>query len=115
MPLGPQEYTIHACSCESSPIVLIRNGLFPCSPTAPRRAISLDLLDLFLSVQEQSSDSVRSLATALAASYRNRGFPLVDKQTVRLTFLSFRLFLINATEYRGGESTIPSERVSDTH
>lgn len=93
------------CQCESLPIVLISNGLFPVSPVNPRRAVAVELLDLFLSIQEQSSDAVRSLAAALAASYRNRGYPLQDKISVSVlnVFLVPSILKMLTTFYQQGK------------
>ncbi|KAI9062699.1 hypothetical protein FKP32DRAFT_1573466 [Trametes sanguinea] len=56
--------------------VLVSNGLFPTSPTLPRVAISIDLLDFYFALFERSADAVSALAGALKTFYQRRGFPL---------------------------------------
>lgn len=85
--LGFLEYTVQVCPCESICHILVRNGLFPTAPLAPRQAVSVELLDLLLELTERSSDAVTAMSAALNASYRKRGFIFVNAQ-VSLAALS---------------------------
>ncbi|KAK1217955.1 hypothetical protein PQX77_019377 [Marasmius sp. AFHP31] len=69
--------TFRHCRCQMLPQVLIAHGLFPTSPSQPRMAISLDLLDFYRTLSEQSSDAVTALAGALSSLYRRRGLRLL--------------------------------------
>lgn len=67
-----------ACACISQ--VLVRNGLFPASPSAPRVAISIDLLDFYFALFERSADAITALAGALKTMYVGRGFPVLNEK-----------------------------------
>ncbi|KAK1223059.1 hypothetical protein PQX77_014058 [Marasmius sp. AFHP31] len=69
--------TFHHCRCRMLPQVLIAHGLFPTSPSQPRMAISLDLLEFYRTLCQQSSDAVTALASALSSLYRRRGLRLL--------------------------------------
>ncbi|KAJ6539596.1 hypothetical protein B0H19DRAFT_867518, partial [Mycena capillaripes] len=56
------------------PILLLQHGLFPASPTRPRTAVSIDLLDLYRGFFERSCDAITTLAAALHTTYIRRGF-----------------------------------------
>lgn len=58
----------------------MENGFFPTSPTAPRTAISIGLLDLFCALFEHSCDAVTAFAAALDTFYERRGYRLVDSK-----------------------------------
>ncbi|KAI0669310.1 hypothetical protein C8Q78DRAFT_1095812 [Trametes maxima] len=72
------------CNLKSSSILclyyysLVRNGLFPTSPSQPRIAVSIDLLDFYFALFERSADAVTALAGALKTLYTRRGFPIVN-------------------------------------
>ncbi|KAI0363187.1 hypothetical protein BV20DRAFT_1058256 [Pilatotrama ljubarskyi] len=74
--------TAEVVYCECTPIanILVRNGLFPTSPTQPRVAVSIDLLDFYMALFERSADAVSALAAALRTFYQRRGFPLLNHQ-----------------------------------
>ncbi|KAI0628590.1 hypothetical protein C8Q77DRAFT_1067705 [Trametes polyzona] len=59
---------------------LVQNGLFPASPSAPRMAISIDLLDFYSALFERSADAITALAGALKTMYVRRGFPILNEQ-----------------------------------
>ncbi|OSD02619.1 hypothetical protein PYCCODRAFT_1410600 [Trametes coccinea BRFM310] len=65
------------CECRSITQVLVSKGLFPTSPTQPRVAISIDLLDFYFALFERSADAVSALASALKTFYQRRGFPIL--------------------------------------
>lgn len=71
------------CACICMPQVLVRNGLFPASPSAPRVAISLDLLDFYFALFERSADAITALAGALKTMYVRRGFPILNEKVSR--------------------------------
>ncbi|KAJ8094913.1 hypothetical protein PM082_010129 [Marasmius tenuissimus] len=51
------------------PQALVAHGLFPTSPSQLRMAISLDLLEFYRTLCQQSSDAVTALASALSLLY----------------------------------------------
>jgi CxC1 like cysteine cluster associated with KDZ transposases len=67
------------CDCQTVPQVLVANGLFPTSPSQPRTAVSLDLLDFYQALFERSCDAVNALASALHTFYTRRGFDVLNK------------------------------------
>ena len=75
--------TFETCECTTLPQTLIRNGLFPTSPTHPRSAISIDLLDLYFALFERSADAVSALAGALKTMYYRRGFSILNGKVSR--------------------------------
>ncbi|KAJ8079186.1 hypothetical protein PM082_021686 [Marasmius tenuissimus] len=68
--------TFRHCQCQNLPQVLVAHGLFPTSPSQPRMAISIALLDFYQTLCQFSSDAVTALAGGLAMVYRRRGFRL---------------------------------------
>ncbi|OJT12711.1 hypothetical protein TRAPUB_10739 [Trametes pubescens] len=68
------------CGCISVAQVLVKNGLFPTSPTSPRVAVSIDLLDFYFALFERSADAVSALASALKSIYQRRGFPILNEK-----------------------------------
>ncbi|KAK1223885.1 hypothetical protein PQX77_013219 [Marasmius sp. AFHP31] len=70
--------TFRYCRCRSLPQVLITHGLFPTSPSQPRMAISLELLEFYRSLSQHTSDAVTALASGLTMVYRRRGFRLLS-------------------------------------
>ncbi|KAJ7575069.1 hypothetical protein C8J56DRAFT_1063965 [Mycena floridula] len=62
------------CQCEDVFTVLLRNGLFPASPTKPCTAFAISLLDLYDSLFERSCDAVNAMSSALQSYYDHRGF-----------------------------------------
>ncbi|KAK1226507.1 hypothetical protein PQX77_010515 [Marasmius sp. AFHP31] len=65
------------CRCQTLPQVLVTHGYFPSSPSQPRMAISIELLEFYRILCQQSSDAVTALANGLTMLYRRRGFRLV--------------------------------------
>ena len=82
--------TFETCECNTLPQALIRNGLFPTSPSQPRLAISIDLLDLYFAFFERSADAVSALAGALKTMYCRRGFSILNGKVSRACSISFR-------------------------
>lgn len=50
------------------------SGLTWASPSQPRLALSIELLDLYRALFERSCDAVNALASALHTHYARRGF-----------------------------------------
>ncbi|KAL0057592.1 hypothetical protein AAF712_015755 [Marasmius tenuissimus] len=69
---------IRYCRCQSLPQVLVMHGLFPTSPSQPRMAVSMELLELYRALCQQSSDAITALAAGLTTVYQRRGFRLVN-------------------------------------
>ncbi|TFK61371.1 hypothetical protein BDN72DRAFT_743548, partial [Pluteus cervinus] len=57
---------------------LVQNGLFPSAPVAPKLSFSLELLEFYRAIFEQSCDAVASMASALYNFYYRRGFPILN-------------------------------------
>jgi hypothetical protein len=76
--------SVYQCKCQSIAHLLVTNGLFPMSPTTPRRAVSILLLDFYRAIYEKSSDAIYAFAGALDNHYRRRGFTLQTTK-VKLT------------------------------
>ncbi|EMD37963.1 hypothetical protein CERSUDRAFT_48433 [Gelatoporia subvermispora B] len=66
------------CACVPLSRVLVTSGMFPMAPSQPRIAVSIDLLDLYLSLFERSGDAVTALARALRHFYMRRGWRILD-------------------------------------
>ncbi|KAK1220242.1 hypothetical protein PQX77_017007 [Marasmius sp. AFHP31] len=73
-----RQTTFHYCRCQTLPQVLVAHGLFPTSPSQPRMAIALDLLEFYSTLCQHSSDAVTALASGLSLLYRRRGFRLLS-------------------------------------
>jgi hypothetical protein len=91
---------VNFCSCEGVVPVLIKNGLFPGSPSQPNIAISIALLDLYQALFERSCDAVNALASALVTHYRRRGFPVLNSSVCTAPLSDVYNVL---TVYQGGE------------
>ena len=86
---------IISCECQDVLQTLVCNGLFPTSPSQPRMAISIDLLDFYRALFERSCDAVNALAGALDNFYTRRGFHHRNSK-VCVSFLRLRpMFIIN--------------------
>ncbi|KAJ7578986.1 hypothetical protein C8J56DRAFT_834683, partial [Mycena floridula] len=63
------------CRCQGLSLVLVQNGLFPATPTAPRTAFSTALLDFSKILGgERSCHSITSFSSAMKTFYNGRGF-----------------------------------------
>ncbi|KAJ7584472.1 hypothetical protein C8J56DRAFT_893124 [Mycena floridula] len=59
------DMTVTHCQCQSVQYVLVANGFFPASPSAPVMAVSIPLLEFYRALFERSCDAVYALAAAL--------------------------------------------------
>ncbi|KAG7100050.1 hypothetical protein E1B28_001835 [Marasmius oreades] len=73
-----QELGVPYCECSNLPQTLVHHGFFPTSPSQPRVAFSIALLDLYHALREKSCDAVTALAGALDKVYKHRGFRLLS-------------------------------------
>lgn len=78
--------TFETCECFTLPQVLVRNALFPTSPTQPCLAISIDLLDLYSALFERSADAVSALSGALKTMYSRHGFSILNSKVLHAIF-----------------------------
>ncbi|KAG2352588.1 hypothetical protein BDR07DRAFT_1303416 [Suillus spraguei] len=62
------------------PQVLLHHGLFPTAPSQPHMAVSIELLEFYQALFEQSCDAINALALALKMHYSCRGFVMMDTQ-----------------------------------
>ena len=67
-------FEIVACECEDLVAVLVNHGLFPTSPSQPRMAVSIPLIQLYHALFERSCDAINAFAHALNTFYGRRGF-----------------------------------------
>lgn len=74
----PEEVQVATCSCMPIAVILVRNGVFPTSPSKPCTAISIDLLDIYRALFERSCDAITALAAALHTIYDRRGFRVMS-------------------------------------
>ncbi|KAJ7199120.1 hypothetical protein GGX14DRAFT_302546, partial [Mycena pura] len=59
--------------------LLVQHGVFPASPTRPRTAMSIDLLELYRALFERSCDAINALASTLRTIYERRGFCVLSR------------------------------------
>ncbi|KAJ7774618.1 hypothetical protein DFH07DRAFT_865897 [Mycena maculata] len=71
--------SLTTCECVPIAVLLVGVGLFPSSPTKPKTAVSIDLLDIYRALFERSCDAVTALAAALHTIYLRRGFEVVSQ------------------------------------
>ncbi|KII83206.1 hypothetical protein PLICRDRAFT_58527 [Plicaturopsis crispa FD-325 SS-3] len=65
IPAYHETHEIEYCMCTSLPEVIISIGMFPTSPTQPRVAVSIPLLDFYYALFECSGDAVTAMAAAI--------------------------------------------------
>jgi hypothetical protein len=71
-----ESVTVTTCKCQPVAILLVRNGVFPASPTKPQTGISIDLLEVYRALLERSCDAITALAAALHTIYDRREFKI---------------------------------------
>jgi CxC1 like cysteine cluster associated with KDZ transposases len=74
-----------ACKCHTTLQVLVKHGLFPTSPSQPRMAVSIDLLDFYRALFERSCDAITAISGALHTFYSRRGFHMLTKKVCPVT------------------------------
>ncbi|KAG7087086.1 hypothetical protein E1B28_013068 [Marasmius oreades] len=77
--LSYQDLTVPFCECQSLPQVLVQHGLFPASPSQPRSAFAIDLLDFYHILWRHSCDAITSFSASLIMMYKRCGFDLNDQ------------------------------------
>ena len=77
---------IEYCECNDMFQVLVYNGLFPTSPSKPRMAVSINLLDFYHALFERSCNTVNAMASALNSYYIHRGFVVLNSQVSEIHF-----------------------------
>jgi hypothetical protein len=55
---------------------LVEHGFFPTAPSQPNLAVSIDFLEFYYALFEQSADAIGAMAAALSKFYNRRGFPV---------------------------------------
>jgi hypothetical protein len=66
-------------------VLLVKNGVFPMSPTKPKTGVSIDLLDIYRALFERSCDAITALAAALRTIYDRRGFYVLSLQVFNIS------------------------------
>ncbi|RDB19001.1 hypothetical protein Hypma_014420 [Hypsizygus marmoreus] len=79
-----QATDVEACSCQSTLQTLLQHGLFPTSPTHPRMAISVAVLDFYQALFERSCDAVNAMAAVLNNFYTRRGYIMLNRKGERI-------------------------------
>jgi CxC1 like cysteine cluster associated with KDZ transposases len=89
-----ESLNVVGCECQTILQVLVANGLFPTSPTSPRMAVSIDLLNFYHALFERSCEAINALAAALNTFYNRRGFILLNRKVPIFT-LYLHIYIIN--------------------
>ncbi|KAJ7845678.1 hypothetical protein B0H13DRAFT_1647204, partial [Mycena leptocephala] len=93
--------------------LLLQHGLFAASPTRPRTAVSIDLLDLYRGFFERSCDAITALAAALHSTYTRRGLCVDSQRNLGMRAINpFRAALSNAVLWSSNLQTRIDVRVS---
>jgi len=66
------------CRCRPFAAILVENSFFPAAPSQPNIVISIDFLEFYYALFEQSADAVGAMAAALSKFYNRRGFEVID-------------------------------------
>ncbi|KAJ7142115.1 hypothetical protein C8R43DRAFT_892278 [Mycena crocata] len=74
------ECTTFCGTSKTTRIQCLYISLFPMSPSAPRTAVSIDLLEVYRALFERSCDAITALAAALHTIYDRRGFRVVSQK-----------------------------------
>ncbi|KAJ7579774.1 hypothetical protein C8J56DRAFT_867767 [Mycena floridula] len=90
--------TVYYCGCQNVFQVLVQNGLFPASPTAPRTAFSFGVLEMYRALFEQSCDALNAMSSAMHVFYQRRGFPFASSNGT-LSLDPFRKSLTSAVQW----------------
>ncbi|KAJ7223017.1 hypothetical protein GGX14DRAFT_352247 [Mycena pura] len=81
-----EEIMITVCDCSLAPIILLRAGLFPCTPQLPTLAVDVELLEfvteLFLNLPPNNRALCETLEVFLAA----RRYKLATRDSLRVRF-----------------------------
>ncbi|KAJ7490764.1 hypothetical protein FB451DRAFT_1124335 [Mycena latifolia] len=76
--VDPERVHVATCSCMPVAVLLVRNGIFPTSPSQPRTGVSIDFLEIYRALFERSCDAITALAAALHTIYDRRGFRVIS-------------------------------------
>ncbi|KAF4568584.1 hypothetical protein EYR40_010011 [Pleurotus pulmonarius] len=76
-----QTMEVQGYHCETIPQRLVVHGLFPTSPNQPRMAISIDLLNFYHTLFEESCHAIHAMSHALKKFYARRGYILASQHT----------------------------------
>jgi hypothetical protein len=73
--ISPDYQTIDlpTCGCRPFATILVEHGFFPTAPSQPNLAISIDFLEFYYTLFEQSAYAVGAMETALSKFYNRRG------------------------------------------
>ncbi|KAJ6522075.1 hypothetical protein DFH09DRAFT_938576 [Mycena vulgaris] len=76
--IDPEQVQVATCSCVPVAVLLVRNGVFPTSPSQPRTGVSIDFLEIYRALFERSCDAITALAAALHTIYDQRRFRVIS-------------------------------------
>ena len=67
------------CQCAPAPLLLLRQGLFPCAPSAPSLAVDIGMLKFVQELFVRVAPNVTAWCETLEATLAKRGFKLNTK------------------------------------
>ncbi|KAJ7187566.1 hypothetical protein GGX14DRAFT_580987 [Mycena pura] len=74
------------CACSTAPAILLRAGLFPCSPLHPSLAVDVQVLDFIMGLFVNMPPNNRAFCSTLEMFLHARGFKLATQDTLRVRF-----------------------------
>ncbi|KAJ7206809.1 hypothetical protein GGX14DRAFT_366819 [Mycena pura] len=79
---------VRVCRCPAStaPAILLRAGLFPCSPCHPTLAVDVQLLDFVMELFLNMAPNNTAFCQTLESLLDRRGFKLAHRETLRRRF-----------------------------
>ncbi|KAF9487480.1 hypothetical protein BDN71DRAFT_1513936 [Pleurotus eryngii] len=102
---------VQGCKCQTIPQRLVTHGLFPTSSAQPRIAVSIDLLNFFHSLFEESCDAVHAISHALKKYYLRCSYILTSNQTGDEVKKPFRQSLRYAMQWHDTLRLLVDKRV----
>jgi hypothetical protein len=81
---GFKTVVIQSCDCRDTAEQLVSNGLFPMTPSAPKYAVSIALLNLHWAIFEHAGLPTNAFAGALHTLYDRGGQRLVDQKVCQV-------------------------------
>ncbi|KAJ7439184.1 hypothetical protein B0H11DRAFT_1934777 [Mycena galericulata] len=77
---------LSVCACSPAPTLLLKAGLFPCSPLYPSLAVDLNVLDFAMRLFVNMLPNNTAFCNTMEAFLSSRGYKLATKDTLRMRF-----------------------------
>ncbi|KAJ7441391.1 hypothetical protein B0H11DRAFT_1749809 [Mycena galericulata] len=77
---------LSVCACSPAPTLLLKAGLFPCSPLYPSLAVDLNVLDFAMRLFVNMPPNNTAFCNTMEAFLSSRGYKLATKDTLRVRF-----------------------------